>query len=66
MDLKAIGGVFETIGYSLPFAHAIDAARAVLNGSSASGIVTDFYWVLGYTLVFFVAGIFCFRWRTKG
>jgi len=66
MDLKAIGGVFETIGYSLPFAHAIDAARAVLNGSSVSGIVTDFYWVLGYTLVFFVVGIFCFRWRTKG
>lgn len=26
MDLKAVGGVFEAVGYALPFAHATDAA----------------------------------------
>ncbi|HII83900.1 MAG TPA: ABC transporter permease [Methanobacterium subterraneum] len=66
MDLKMVGGIFGTIGYTLPFAYAIDAARAVLNGSGFFDIVTDFYWVLGYTLIFFFVGIFCFRWRTKG
>ena len=66
MDLEMVGGVFQGIGYALPFAHAIDAVRDVLMGSGFSDIATDFYWVLGYTVVFFVLGILCFRWRTKG
>lgn len=65
MDLKMVGGVFGAVGYSLPFAYAIDAARAVLNGSGWSAIAINFYWVLGYTLIFFILGILCFRWRTK-
>lgn len=65
MDLKMVGGVFEAVGYALPFSHAIDAARAVLKGSGFGDIILDFYWVIGYTLVFFVMGVFCFRWKTK-
>ncbi len=63
IDLETIGGVFYSIGNALPFAHAIDGARDVMMGAGFSDIATDFYWVLGYTLVFFVLGIFLFRRR---
>jgi ABC-2 type transport system permease protein len=64
IDVKTIGGVFYAVGNALPFAHAIEAARDVMvYGAGFSGIATDFYWVLGYTLVFFVLGIFLFRRR---
>jgi ABC-2 type transport system permease protein len=63
IDLKAIGGVFYGIGNALPFAHAIGAARDVMIGASFSSIATDFYWVLGYTLVFFALGTLLFRRR---
>jgi ABC-2 type transport system permease protein len=63
IDLEAIGGVFYDIGNALPFAHAINAARDAMIGASLSTIATDFYWVLGYTLVFFALGTFLFRRR---
>jgi ABC-2 type transport system permease protein len=63
IDLRAIGGVFYDIGNALPFAHAIDAARDAMIGAGLSSIATDFYWVLGYTLVFFALGTFLFRRR---
>jgi ABC-2 type transport system permease protein len=63
IDLETIGGVFYGIGNALPFAHAIDAARAVIIGADFSSITTDVYWVLGYTLVFFALGTFLFRRR---
>ena len=31
-DLSLVGGAFETIAYLLPFAHAVDAARAAIAG----------------------------------
>jgi len=63
IDLEAIGGVFYSIGNALPFAHAIDAARDAMIGAGFSSIATDFYWVLGYTVVFFALGTFLFRQR---
>jgi ABC-2 type transport system permease protein len=63
IDIEAIGGVFYGIGNALPFAHAINAARDAMIGAGLSSIATDFYWVLGYTLVFFALGTFLFRWR---
>jgi len=66
MDLKVIGGVFQVIGYALPFAHAVDATRNVLMGAGLGDIVTDLGWILGYTSIFFALGILCFRWRTRG
>jgi ABC-2 type transport system permease protein len=62
IDLGTIGGAFYRIGNALPFAHAISGARAVMAyGAGFSGIAADFYWVLGYTVVFFVLGVFLFR-----
>ena len=63
IDIEAIGGVFYGIGNALPFAHAIGAARDAMMGAGFSSIATDFYWVLGYTLVFFALGTFLFRRR---
>jgi ABC-2 type transport system permease protein len=63
IDIEAIGGVFYGVGNALPFAHAIAAARDAMIGAGFSGIATDFYWVLGYTLGFFALGTFLFRRR---
>ena len=64
--LKTMGGVFETIGYALPFAHAVDAAKAqTLTGSSFDDIQGNFYVTLIYALIFFVLAILSFRWRIK-
>jgi ABC-2 type transport system permease protein len=65
MPLKFVGGVFESIGYALPFAHAIDAARNVLNGSALGDVTVDLFWVIGYTVVFFILGAVCLGWKTK-
>ena len=60
--LEFIGGGIQTTMDVLPFAHAIDAARDVMvHGAGFSDIAIDFYWVLGYTLVFFAIGVFLFR-----
>ena len=62
MDLKEIGGVIQSTMNALPFAHALDASRDIMmHGAGFGDIATDFYWVLGYTIVFFGLGIFLFK-----
>jgi len=64
MDLGEMGGGIQSTMNALPFAHALDATRDVMvRGAGFSGIATDFYWVLGYTLAFFALGVFLFRRR---
>ncbi len=65
MELKMIGGIFESIGYALPFAHAVDASRALLSGAHFSDIVSNFYVILIYTLSSFVLAILSFKWTMK-
>ncbi len=60
--LDFVGGAIRSSMNALPFAHAIDAARDVMANSAGFGdIATDFYWVIGYTIVFFAIGVFLFR-----
>ena len=62
MDLEAIGGVFQSVGDALPFAHALDATRDVMvEGAGFGAIATDFYWVLGYTVVVVALALLFFR-----
>jgi ABC-2 type transport system permease protein len=62
MDLEAIGGVFLDMGQVFPFAHALDATRAVMtDGAGFADIATDFYWALGYTAVIVLLAVFLFR-----
>jgi ABC-2 type transport system permease protein len=51
----------KSIAGALPFIHAIDGSRAVLNGSPFSAITLDIYWLVGWTVVLFATGIMLFR-----
>jgi ABC-2 type transport system permease protein len=63
-DLAVFGNALQSIMNALPFTHALDATRGVMvHGAGFSDIAIDFYWVLGYTLVFFAVGVFLFRRR---
>jgi ABC-2 type transport system permease protein len=61
-DLAAFGSVFKGIMEVFPFAHAIDASRNIMvNGAGFGDIAADFLWVLGYTVVLFILGVYLFR-----
>lgn len=64
-SLDMIGGAFRTIGYLLPFAHAIDAARAALSGSYGD-ILPHLLWVLAYTVLFYAVAVWGFSRRMRG
>ena len=49
------------VAEALPFIHAIDASRSVLNGASFSAIMLDTYWLIGWAVVLFATGIMLFR-----
>ena len=51
----------KSVAGALPFIHAIDASRAVINGSSLSAIMPDLYWLVGWAVVLFAVGIVLFR-----
>jgi ABC-2 type transport system permease protein len=51
----------RNVAEAFPFIHAIDASRAVLNGSSFSAIALDIYWLVGWAVALFAAGILLFR-----
>jgi len=71
VPIAMISGTMFTVEYmpsalrsvagALPFIHAVDASRAVLNGSSFSAIILDLYWLIGWAVVLFAAGILLFR-----
>jgi ABC-2 type transport system permease protein len=51
----------KSVAGALPFIHAIDASRAVINGSPFSAIILDLYWLVGWAAILFAAGIILFR-----
>ena len=71
VPIAMISGTMFTVEYmpsalrsvagALPFIHAVDASRAVINGSSFSAIILDFYWLIGWAVVLFATGIVLFR-----
>jgi ABC-2 type transport system permease protein len=63
--LKMMSGIFETIGYALPFAHAVDAAKGLLSGSTMAGLMKNFYIILIYTIILFSLSILSFKWIMK-
>lgn len=65
MNLKVVGGVFETIGYALPFAHAVDASREILAGASLADVTANLYWVTAYAVGTFLLAIWAFRWSMR-
>lgn len=65
IDLKMVGGIFDTIGYALPFAHAVDASRGLLTGSVFNEISGSIYTVFLYTIIFLILAILMFRRTMK-
>jgi ABC-2 type transport system permease protein len=63
-DLNLVGGWFKSLAYALPFAHAVDAARAALSGDYPS-IFPHLVWVLGYAVLILVIAIVVFSTRMK-
>lgn len=46
-DLNLVGGVFKKIAFALPFVHAVELERAVLDGNWTN-VFPHLLWVLGY------------------
>ncbi len=64
VDLADIGGAFETVASVFPFAHALDAVRAVMiDGAGFADISADLAWVVGYTVVIVIVSVGVFRRR---
>ena len=49
-DLELVGGVFKKVAYALPFVHAVEMERALLEGSFVD-IFPHLWWVIGYAIV---------------
>jgi ABC-type multidrug transport system, permease component len=64
-DLRMAGGLFEKIGYALPFAHAVDAARALCAGASIATVGVDLAWVWAWAIALLGAGLACVHAKTK-
>ena len=63
-DLDLVGGTFKKISYALPFVHAVEMERAVLN-SDFTNVLPHLYWVLGYGIFCLIAAIFLFLRQMK-
>ena len=63
-DLELVGGAFKKVAYALPFVHAVEMERALLNGSFAD-IFPHLLWVLGYAVVALAAAILLFLRQMK-
>ena len=63
-DLNLVGGTFKKIAYTLPFVHAVDMEKAILEGNYAE-IFPHIWWVIGYAAVCLVAAILSFLRQMK-
>ncbi len=59
-DLSLVGGWFRTVAYALPFAHAVDAARAAVAGDYGS-VWPHLGWVLAYAAGLAILAALLFR-----
>ena len=63
-DVELVGGAFKRIADLLPFIHAVELERAVLNGNYAD-IIPHLLWVLGYTAVAIALAVLLFLRQMK-
>ncbi len=58
-DLELVGGVFKRVADALPFVHAVELERAVMNGNFAQ-VLPHMAWVMGYAAVAAIAAVLLF------
>lgn len=63
-DLELVGGTFKKVAYSLPFVHAVEMERAILEGNY-QGIFPHLWWVLGYAIILLIAAVLLFLRQMK-
>ena len=63
-DLELVGGVFKKVADLLPFYHAVELERALLNGSFDL-VLPHLLWVLGYDVIIVSAAVFFFLRQMK-
>lgn len=63
-DVELVGGAFKRIADLLPFIHAVELERAVLNGNYAD-VIQHLLWVLGYTAVTIALAVLLFLRQMK-
>lgn len=63
-DLNLVGGAFKKIAYALPFVHAVELERAVLNAEYAD-VFPHLLWVLGYAAAAIVIAVLLFLRQMK-
>ena len=61
-DLNLVGGVFRKIAEVLPFYHAVELGRAVLNGGD---VLTHLLWVCSYTALLLILSVIVFVRQMK-
>ena len=63
-DLELVGGAFSKIANALPFVHAVELERAMINGNLTESL-SHIYPVLGYAIVILIGAILLFLHQTK-
>lgn len=63
-DLELVGGAFRKIAYALPFVHAVELERAVLNGNTED-VLPHLGWVTGYAMIMIGAAVWAFLRQMK-
>lgn len=63
-DLDLVGGIFKRIAYALPFVHAVELERSILNGNFRE-CFPHLLWVLGYAVVTTIFAVRSFLWQMK-
>jgi ABC-2 type transport system permease protein len=64
-DLNIMGSAFKTLANLLPFAHAVEAAKAPITGNYA-GLLIHLLWTIGYAVIIFTLAIFVFKGKMQG
>jgi ABC-2 type transport system permease protein len=59
--VEGMPSAVKSVAGALPFSHAIEGSRAVINGASFSAIMPDLYWLIGWAVVLFAVRIVLFR-----
>jgi ABC-2 type transport system permease protein len=65
MDLKMVGGIFEKIGYLLPFAHAVNALKSLMAGSGNADILNHILIISCYAVGLFLLAVVSFMRTMK-
>ena len=63
-DTALVGGAFKAVADVLPFSHAVNAARAAVEGNYAA-VFPDLWWVIGYAVVLLLAAVTVFSVKLK-